>query len=151
MKRQFIKMLYVVVAVLLIIQLSGCGYLLYPERRGQKTYGRIDPGVAILDALGLLVFIVPGVIAFAVDVTNGTLYFPPGRRRSSVPSEVEQMTVIRVNPAELNEKMIQDMVKVNTGISIDPDLRNIEIYELDRSEDIQAKLIELKNSGYRKD
>jgi hypothetical protein len=151
MKKQFIKMLYVVVAVLLIIQLSGCGYFMYPERRGQRNYGRIDPAIAVLDALGLLLFIVPGVIAFAVDITNGTLYFPPGRPHSSLPSEVEQMTVIRVNPNELNEKMIQDIVKKNTGISIDPDLRNAEIYELDRSEDIQAKLVELKNSGYRKD
>lgn len=59
--------------------LSGCGTLLYPERKGQ-TGGRIDPSVAILDGLGLLLFLIPGLIAFAVDFSNGTIYLPGGRR-----------------------------------------------------------------------
>jgi hypothetical protein len=36
---------------------------MYPERRGQKPVGLIDPAIAVLDALGLRLFIVPGVIA----------------------------------------------------------------------------------------
>lgn len=151
MKRQFIKAFHVVVSVVLIIQLSACGYFLYPERRGQKPIGRIDPAIAILDALGLVLFVIPGVIAFAVDITNGTLYFPSGRRHSSVSTEIEHMTVIRVNPAELNEKTIQEIVKKHTGVSIRLDLRNVEIYQLDRSENIETKLVELGKSGYRKD
>ncbi len=151
MKRQSVKIFYITISILLIIQLSGCGYILYPERRGQKPVGRIDPAIAVLDALGLLLFIVPGVIAFAVDITNGTLYFPDGRRRSSGPTGDEPMTVIRVNPAELNEKMIQHIVKEHTGASIRPDLRDVEIYELDKSENIEARLAELKKSGYRID
>ena len=149
MKRQFAKIFYITISILLIIQLSGCGYILYPERRGQKTTGRIDPAIATLDALGLLLFIIPGVIAFAVDITNGTLYFPNGRRHSSITTGDEPMTVIRVNPAELNEKMIQNIVKEHTGASIRPDLRDVEIYELDKSENIEVKLAELKKSGYR--
>jgi len=151
MKRQFIKAFHVVVSVVLIIQLSACGYFLYPERRGQKPIGRIDPAIAILDALGLVLFVIPGVIAFAVDITNGTLYFPSGHRHSSVSTEIEHMTVIRVNPAELNEKTIQEIVKKHTGVSIRLDLRNVEIYQLDRSENIETKLVELGKSGYRKD
>jgi len=60
-----------------VLLTSGCGYLLYPERQGLKG-GRIDPVVAVLDAVGLLFYIVPGVIAFAVDFTNGTIFLPPG-------------------------------------------------------------------------
>jgi hypothetical protein len=149
MKRQFVKIFYITISILLIIQLSGCGYILYPERRGQKPTGRIDPAIATLDALGLLLFIIPGVIAFAVDITNGTLYFPNGRRHSSIITGDEPMTVIRVNPAELNEKMIQHIVKEHTGASIRPDLRDVEIYELDKSENIEARLAELKKFGYR--
>ena len=37
---------------------TSCGTILYPERRDQK-HGSIDPGVAILDAVGLLFFLVP--------------------------------------------------------------------------------------------
>jgi hypothetical protein len=151
MERQFGKIFHIVVSVVLIIQLSACGYFMYPERRGQKPVGRIDPAIAVLDALGLLLFIVPGVIAFAVDITNGTLYFPSGRRHSSLSTETEHITVIRVNPAALNEKTIQEIVQKQIGVSIRSDLRDVEIYELDRSENIEAKLVEIGKSGYRKD
>ncbi len=64
--------------LILSLVLSGCGTIMHPERKGQIS-GRIDPGVAVLDGLGLLFFFVPGVIAFAVDFSNGTIYLPGGR------------------------------------------------------------------------
>ncbi|EKE77395.1 hypothetical protein [Gallaecimonas xiamenensis] len=60
---------------LLTVQLSGCGLLLHPERQGQKG-GRIDPAVAIFDAAGLLLFLIPGLVAFGVDFYHGTIYLP---------------------------------------------------------------------------
>jgi hypothetical protein len=63
------------------VSLSACGTIMYPERKGQID-GRIDPTVAILDGIGLLLFLVPGVIAFAVDFSNGTIYLPGSGRRS---------------------------------------------------------------------
>ncbi|GGB68849.1 hypothetical protein [Henriciella pelagia] len=59
--------------------LGACGTLLYPERRGQ-TGGQLDTAVVILDGLGLLLFLVPGLIAFAVDFGSGAIYLPGGRR-----------------------------------------------------------------------
>lgn len=56
--------------------LTGCGTLMYPERRGQGRSGRIDWTVAGMDAIGLVFFFIPGVIAFGVDYYNGTLFFP---------------------------------------------------------------------------
>lgn len=53
---------------------SGCGTLLYPERIGQPRTGPVDWGVVGMDCIGLLFFFVPGVIAFAVDIYNGTLF-----------------------------------------------------------------------------
>lgn len=61
----------------LLLNLTACGYFLYPERKGQ-TGGRVDPTVVILDGAALLFGILPGLIAFAVDFTNGTIYLPPG-------------------------------------------------------------------------
>lgn len=55
---------------------AGCGTILYPERRGQPA-GRLDWGVVALDGVGLLLFFVPGVIAFAVDFATGSIYLPP--------------------------------------------------------------------------
>lgn len=63
----------------LVMNLTACGYFLYPERKGQDG-GRVDPTVVILDAAALLFGILPGVVAFAVDFTTGTIYLPAGGR-----------------------------------------------------------------------
>lgn len=69
------KILRASICMVLMIQLTGCGTILYPERKGQKS-GAIDSGVAVLDAIGLVVFIFPGVVAFVIDFYNGTIYLP---------------------------------------------------------------------------
>ncbi|SEI60036.1 hypothetical protein SAMN05216201_101170 [Pseudomonas linyingensis] len=65
-------------AATLLVQLSGCGTLFYPERRGQLK-GQIDPAIAAMDAIGILFFVIPGLIAFAVDFGTGAIYLPEGR------------------------------------------------------------------------
>jgi len=42
-------------------------------------------GVAIMDGVGVLCFIVPGVIAYAVDFTSGTIYLPGTARQGMRP------------------------------------------------------------------
>lgn len=68
---------FVGLGVLGILEIAtiGCGTILHPERRGQPA-GRLDWGVVALDAVGLFFFFIPGVIAFAVDFSNGTIYLP---------------------------------------------------------------------------
>lgn len=66
-----------VLAASLLAQLAGCGTLFYPERRGQLN-GQIDPAVAALDAVGILFYVVPGLIAFAIDFATGAIYLPGG-------------------------------------------------------------------------
>ena len=75
MIKTLVNGLRIFVCAAFTIQLMGCGTLMYPERKGQKS-GKIDAGVAILDGIGVLCFIIPGVIAFAVDFYNGTIYLP---------------------------------------------------------------------------
>lgn len=77
-------------AIVLLVNISACGTILYPERKGQVG-GRIDVGVALLDAVGLLLFFIPGVIAFAVDFTNGTIYLPSGSTVDLSPQEKEAL------------------------------------------------------------
>lgn len=60
------------------LALGGCGYLLYPERRGQSSRSQLDATVILLDGLLVLLLVVPGVIAFIVDASSGTLYLPAG-------------------------------------------------------------------------
>ena len=105
-KHRWVKFLYAVVVILFSLQLVSCGTLIYPERRGQ-TSGRIDVGIAILDGIGVLLFIIPGLIAFAVDFATGAIYLPGGKRAGTISSEAEDIVVIRVNPHELNRKILK--------------------------------------------
>ncbi|WP_421853900.1 hypothetical protein [Marinomonas sp.] len=79
-----------IAAALLITQVTACGTLLYPERRGQ-TNGQIDVGVAALDAIGLLFFFVPGVVAFGVDFITGAIYLPGGGLASLTEDELNSI------------------------------------------------------------
>ena len=88
MLKKLKKTLYVLVFVVLIIQLAGCGTIMYPERKGQKG-GRIDLGVAILDGIGLLVYLIPGIIAYALDFNNGTIYLPVTAQGSRVLQDIK--------------------------------------------------------------
>lgn len=65
-------------SALLVFELAGCGTIIYPERRGQAG-GKIDPAVVIMDGIGLLFWVIPGLVAFAVDFATGAIYSPSGR------------------------------------------------------------------------
>lgn len=145
--KQLVTFVCAIVSVVLVIQLAGCGTIIHPERRGQAS-GRIDIGIAILDAAWLIVFIIPGVIAFGVDFTTGAIYMPSGRHRLASP-DVENMTVIHVDPREVNDKTIGDIVRKYTGCSTDLCLKNAEMDGVDNPEPIAKKLAELRKSGYQ--
>ena len=72
-------------ALIVLLPTPGCGTLLFPERQQQPHSERLDPNLLILDGLGLLVFIVPGLVAFFVDFYTGAIYLPPGIERGEGP------------------------------------------------------------------
>ena len=145
--KMFITVICVILSVLLIAQLYGCGTIIYPERRGQKT-GRVDVGIALLDALWLLVFIVPGVVAFAVDFTTGAIYLPGGTKKSSGPGEAGKVLVVRMDPAELREETIKEIVMKETGLK-ELELKQAKIYRLDERENVEKRLSEIAESGFQ--
>ncbi|MNY56911.1 hypothetical protein D3C86_1930400 [compost metagenome] len=69
--------------------MTACGSIFYPDRRGQID-GKIDPAIAVLDAVGLLFYIVPGLIAFAVDFATGAIYFAPGETAQVAPEKLQE-------------------------------------------------------------
>lgn len=102
---------------------TACGVILYPERRGQAS-GQIDPGIAIFDGIGLLFFIVPGVIAYAVDFATGTIYLP--HSASNGDFDVNNATAIQTGNKHLDEAAIQRAIRRHTGEQVsmnDPALR----------------------------
>ena len=79
---------------------------MYPERRGQPA-GRLDWAVVLADGLGLLLFFVPGVIAFAVDFATGAIYLPPEESygATDVPNDAKLVHVATVGPQPKNEQI----------------------------------------------
>ncbi|MDP6179807.1 MAG: hypothetical protein QGG48_07950 [Desulfatiglandales bacterium] len=107
--------------------------------RGQ-THGRIDVGVAVLDGIGVLLFVVPGLIAFAVDFETGAIYLPGGKRAESLTSKADDMLVIRVDPNDLTRQRIEEIASREIGYPIRLDQRNAQIFELDKKENIGTEL-----------
>ena len=99
----------ILLSTTLVTQLAACGSVFYPERRGQIS-GEIDPGVAILNGIGLLFYVVPGLIAFAVDFTTGAIYFPD-ERYTLTPERLDQAVDAngQVDPLKLKAILQQDL------------------------------------------
>lgn len=109
MNIKFKKFIGIPLALALTVQLSGCGTILKPERKGQRS-GQLDAGIVALNAIGLLFFLVPGVIAFAVDFNNGTIYLPGG----SASVNGDEVNIVYINGDITNEK-IEKVILEQTG------------------------------------
>jgi len=96
-------------AVSLLTQLAACGTLFYPDRRGQIE-GRIDPAIAALNAIGLLFYVIPGLIAFGIDFATGAIYLPEGQY-SVAPDKLQDAIGAdgQVNPARLKAILEQEL------------------------------------------
>jgi hypothetical protein len=77
-----------VLVATLLTQITACGSIFYPDRRGQID-GKIDPAIAVLDAVGLLFYVIPGLIAFGVDFATGAIYFPHGQSAQIDPQKLQ--------------------------------------------------------------
>jgi len=73
----------------LLTQLTACGTLFYPDRRGQIE-GKVDPVIVALDAIGILFYVIPGLIAFGVDFASGAIYLPGGTTAQVAPETLKQ-------------------------------------------------------------
>lgn len=109
-------------------------------------------GIAVLDGVGLLLFLVPGIVAFAVDFSTGCIYLPPGSYSGAPDADkidANEIKVVHVDPAKLNETTIKTIIIREAGISAMIDLNQAEFCALNGSGDIYGKFAEIKKSGYR--
>jgi len=135
MAPKFTKVIAASLTLALIAQLTGCGYLLYPERKGQ-TGGQIDPAVAIMDGLGLLLMVVPGVIAFAVDFTNGTIYLPHGKRSRLSQAEMDQV----IQDDQVNKEALVELLKDKQLVDKDLNAAAVQINQVQSTAQVEAQL-----------
>ena len=130
--KTLVKMCHVFVCVVLMAHLAGCGTLIHPERKGQKD-GRIDAGIAVLDGLGLLFFIIPGVIAFAVDFSNGTIYLPGtgGILRQA-----------KLDPRHSTDADIERIIRQETGYTVKLNQDDVKVSRLKSLDDMKRYFAE---------
>lgn len=117
---------------------AGCGTILHPDRRGQPA-GRLDWGVVALDAVGLLFFFVPGVIAFAVDFSTGAIYLPPNRYgRHNGSSKERSLSRVNVPPEQLSVAHVERVVGDHAERSVRLRSGSFEARELDSMDEFWA-------------
>ena len=124
------------VCVVFTMQLTSCGTLMYPERRGQRG-GHLDVGVTVLDAIGLLFFIIPGVIAFCIDFSNGTIYLPERGFRNSL--SLNNIREVKFDPKHTSLAGIERIIKDETGKEVKLDQDNVKISKLRSLNDMMVQ------------
>ncbi len=123
------KCISIFVALTLVVCISACGTIIYPERVGQPK-GRIDPGVVVMDGLCLLIVVVPGLVAFIVDFATGAIYLPPGRAAQNDSNEAAFTPIAVIGPQKKNEPDLRRMaeaVSIHTGKSIHLDSADVRL------------------------
>lgn len=149
--------------------LAGCGTILHSERVHQPHSRDIDWGMAALDGLGLALFFVPGVVAFAVDFYTGAIYLPyeaygsaeqppteavarrlpPPPERDYPPQKIAMLheggrtfRSIEVGAAELDQQVVEHAVGGYVGQAVqlaDPAVRVSPLEHLERFAAVQAE------------
>ena len=112
--------------------LSSCGTIIYPDRVNQEKRGKLDPLVIILDGVGLFFFIIPGVIAFAVDFTTGAIYLPEGKETGDKERTIFDELSAHIHPGgKLNQREIEHVVSRISGVDIDLARDDVRAMQLD--------------------
>ena len=139
MVKKLVNTLHVSICAILVLQLAGCGTIMYPERKGQKG-GKIDAGVAILDGIGLLFFLIPGIIAFAVDFNNGTIYLP-GTAKNSL--GLDDMKQVKFDPKQSSPASIERIIQEETGHTVTWRHPDLEITKLGSTDDMMVQFAQV--------
>ena len=69
----------------LALPFTSCGTLFFSQRQKAEHSDRLDPNILILDGIGLIFWILPGVIAYGVDFATGAIYLPPKVQKGEGP------------------------------------------------------------------
>ena len=108
--------------------LSSCGTIIYPDRVNQKNRGDIDLVILGLDAIGLLFFIIPGIVAFVVDFGTGAIYFPENHRRgrseNTIFDEIDSQS-------RLDRQEIERLVSARTGIAVNLNEDGVQVMRIE--------------------
>jgi hypothetical protein len=94
-----------------------------------------------------LLFFVPGVIAFAVDFTNGTIYLPPEDACCAKPVDLAEMTAVHVDPRSLDERKIESVLASHRGRQVRLAADPLRIRPVRRGREFRAAYAEMLSDG----
>ncbi len=120
--------------MVLSFQMVSCGTLIYPERRGDKA-GRLDVGIVVLDALGLLFGLIPGIIAFAVDFSTGAIYLPSGKASKI---HDEKYRIVHFDPRHATKESLEALISQETGKDFHFDDQRVQYLKLRNIEEVSS-------------
>jgi hypothetical protein len=128
------------IVAVLVLQLLGCGTIVYPERRSQPA-GKLDTDIVLLDGVGLLFFLIPGVIAFAVDFATGAIYLPAGKS-SRVGDLFGEVRTIPFDPAHPDRHGLPGLIERETGVEISLERSRTWVLDAEAPEKVEARVRE---------
>jgi len=148
MKRRsrYLKWLAALVLVFMVLQTVSCGTILYPHRRGARHSGDLDPKVVIMDAVGLVFFIIPGLVAYIVDFYTGAIYLGPGEKAWGRFPDPSNLQVDPIYAARLDKATLESILSRHIGDDIDLSDEPVLVFTDDRT-DPEALRSWLANAG----
>ena len=124
--------------------LASCGTIIYPGRVNQKEHGGLDPAIVILDGIGLFFFIIPGLIAFAVDFGTDAIYYPAGKDEHDEEETIfDEWKADASKTSAIDRKAIEQFVAEKAGFQIRLNKETVLVKKLDRMDQFHAAYQEL--------
>jgi len=134
--KSFPKWLKGIIVFAVSLQLASCGTIMHPERKGQRD-GRLDIGVVILDGIGLLFFIIPGVIAYAVDFSNGTIYLP-GTKTAKTGLDRHDLKIVKFDTKDYTPELLEHIIRKETGYDLSWEDKRLRVVKLTNEDELAA-------------
>lgn len=125
------KLISKLLIIAAIFNITSCGTIFHPERKNQGVRAELDTSIVVLNGIGLIFFVIPGVIAYAVDFNNETIYLPSSKLQHSSIEELskENMVAISIDKDHFNPKIIEAIVVAEAGDEVD--FNKMEAYRID--------------------
>ncbi len=127
----------------MVTNLAACGTILHPERKGRIS-GQLDPSIVVLDAVGLLFFLVPGVIAFAVDFSNGTIYLSGRKSAQLTHAEIDSVS----NNGKVNIKSLEHVLNKKIAGNVDLSAKTVQVQSIKSPSELVALFAANSNKLY---
>ena len=99
--------------------------------------------MAVLDGIGLLFFIIPGVIAFAVDFSNGTIYLPGTASINGVDGQFSEWASIGIPEGNMTRNGIESIIAAHTDVLDALSNPDSSVYEVNNMTEASQRMASL--------